>query len=293
MQLDILGCSGTYPVPGQPASGYLVSHLNTHILCDIGFGVMGELLQRISPDRLDAVVLSHRHPDHCADFLALHHALAYGPYQRQGLSVYAAPGVADHLASFLGAGEGHVLFDIFDFHEVGERNHVVVGDIDLRFAVTEHSVPTVATRFEAGVRSVPTTTVLNATGDVRKVGSLRLLFEATDHPVETLACRLDGPDGASMVYSADTGPGGGFPGLSEGASVVMAEASIPGVRDDHQFAHHLTAAEAGEIAHAAGADLLILTHIRPDVDRVQSQRDAEQAFGGRVAIAAPGDVYQI
>lgn len=249
MQLDILGCSGTYPVPGQPASGYLVSHLNTHILCDIGFGVMGELLQRISPDRLDAVVLSHRHPDHCADFLALHHALAYGPYQRQGLSVYAAPGVADHLASFLGAGEGHVLFDIFDFHEVGERNHVVVGDIDLRFAVTEHSVPTVATRFEAG--------------------------------------------GRSLVYSADTGPGGGFPGLSEGASVVMAEASIPGVRDDHQFAHHLTAAEAGEIAHAAGADLLILTHIRPDVDRVQSQRDAEQAFGGRVAIAAPGDVYQI
>lgn len=249
MQLDVLGSSGTYPAPDQPSSGYLVSHLGTHILCDIGFGVMAELLRRISPERLDAVVLSHRHPDHCADFLALHHAFAYGPYQQRGLPVYAAPGVADHIADFLGAGEGHVLFDTFDFHEVGERNHVVVGQIDLRFAVTDHSVPTVATRFEGG--------------------------------------------GRSLVYSADTGPGGGFPGLCEDASVVMAEASIPGDRDDHQFAHHLTAAEAGQIARDAGAGMLILTHIRPELDRRQSLADAEAVFDGRVAIASPGDVYQI
>ncbi|MCP3995406.1 MAG: MBL fold metallo-hydrolase [bacterium] len=249
MQLDILGSSGTYPAPDRPASGYLISNLSTHILCDVGFGVFAELLRRMPPDRLDAVVLSHRHPDHCADFLALHHALAYGPFAVTNLPVYAAPGVADRIAEFLGAGEGHVLFRTFDFHEVGEDNHVIVGSIDLRFAVTAHSVPTVATRFEAG--------------------------------------------GRSLVYSADTGPGGGFPALCRRASVVMAEASIPGERDHHEFAHHLTAAEAGEIARAGEAEMLILTHLRPSLDKQRAGEDAVKAFGGRVAVASPGDVFQI
>lgn len=249
MQLEVLGSSGTYPAPDSPSSGYLVSYLSTHILCDVGFGVFAELARRMSPDRIDAVVLSHRHPDHCADFLALHHALAYGPYDLVGLPVYAAPGVADHIAAFLGAGEGHVLFEIFDFHEVGQENHVSVGKIELRFAVTAHPVPTVAARFEAG--------------------------------------------GRSLVYSADTGPGGGFPGLCEGASVVMAEASIPGERDQDHFAHHLTATEAGEIAHRAGAEALILTHLRPSLDRESAAAAARSVFSGNVAVASPGDIYQI
>ncbi len=249
MQLDVLGSSGTYPAPDRPASGYLVSNLSTHVLCDAGFGVFPELLRRLSPEELDAVVLSHRHPDHCADFLALHHALAYGPYEVTGLPVFSAPGVADRIADFLGAGEGHVLFKTFDFHEVGEDNHVTVGSIDLRFAVTAHSVPTVATRFEAA--------------------------------------------GRSLVYSADTGPGGGFPGLCHGASVVMAEASIPGGRDDQGATHHLTATEAGEIAREAGAGMLILTHLRPSLDAERSADAARQVFAGRVAVASPGDVYQI
>ncbi len=249
MQLDVLGSSGTYPTADHPASGYLISHADTHILCDAGFGTFGELTRRIAPDQLDAVVLSHRHPDHCVDFLALHHALAYGPFERTNLPVFCAPGVGSRLAEFVGAGEGHIFYDIFDFHEVGATNHVVVGSIDLRFAVTSHSVPTIATRFEAG--------------------------------------------GRSLAYSADTGPDGGFPELCRGVSVVLAEASIPGERDEHQFAHHLTAAEAGSIAREAGAEALILTHLRPTLNRKQSIREARTEFEGRIAVASPADVYQV
>ena len=249
MQLVVLGSMGTYPLPDHPCSGYLVSHQSTRILCDVGFGVMGELLRRMPPTDLDAVVLSHRHPDHCADFLALYHALAYGPFDRRELPVYTAPGVAQHIADFLGAGEGHVLFEVFDFHEVGAENHVKVGAVDMRFAVTAHTVPTVATRFEAEARS--------------------------------------------LVYSADTGPGGGFPGLCQGAGVVMAEATLAGPRGDHEFAHHLTPAEAGEIARDAGAGRLILTHLRPDLDRRRAIGDAERAFGRPVVAASRGDIYEI
>ena len=211
MRLDVLGSSGTYPAPDRPASGYLVSDGETYILCDAGFGTFAELSRRIEPDRLAAVVLSHRHPDHCADFLALHHALAFGPYTRRGLPVFGAPGLAGRLGDFLGAGEGHIFFDVFDFHEVGETNHVAIGSIDMRFAVTSHRVPTIATRFEAA--------------------------------------------GRSLVYSGDTGPGGGYPDLCNGASVMLCEATIDGERDEHHFVHHLTAAEAGAIARDAGVEI--------------------------------------
>jgi ribonuclease BN (tRNA processing enzyme) len=249
MRLDVLGSAGTYPIAGEPSSGYLVSSGNTTVLCDAGFGTFAELTGKMDPAELDAVVLSHRHPDHCVDLLALHHALAYGPYERFGLPVFCAPGVGTRLAEFLGAGEGHVFFDVFDFHEVGETNHVEIGSIDLRFAVTSHSVPTIAVRFEA--------------------------------------------QGRSLTYSADTGPGGGFPELAAGSNTILCEASIEGERDDHHFVHHLTAKDAGEIARAAGADRLILTHLPPSLSRERSLAAAEAVFGGETVIASPGDVYPI
>lgn len=249
MRLDVLGCSGTYPRAGGPASGYLLSHQSTHILCDAGFGTFVELIDRIEPDRLDAVVLSHRHPDHCVDFLALHHALAFGPYERRGLPVFCAPGLEARIADFLGAGEGHVLYEVFDFHEVGETNHVDVGPFYLRFAAAAHSVPTIATRFEA--------------------------------------------DGRSITYSADTGPGGGFPGLAKGSNVMLCEASIEGERDEHHFVHHLTATEAGQTARDSGVEKLILTHLPPSLDSEQVLAEARAAFGDGVVLASPGDVYVI
>lgn len=249
MLLDVLGSSGTYSTPDRPASGYLVTEGATKILCDAGFGTFGELMRRTTPDQLDAVVLSHRHPDHCVDFLALHHAIAHGPYSCSGLPVFCAPGVANRLADFIGAGEGHQFFEIFDFHEVGDNNHVVVGDVDLRFAAGDHSVPTIATRFECA--------------------------------------------GRSITYSADTGPGGGFPELCAGTTVVLAEASLPGDRADNHYAHHLTAGEAGSIARAAGAEALILTHLRPSLDHEQSIKEARSMFDGRVVIAEPNTVYEI
>ena len=249
MILDVLGSAGTYPTADRPASGYLISAGDTRVLCDAGFGAFAELTRRMAPDGLAAVVLSHRHPDHCADFLALHHALAYGPFEVRGLPVFCAPGVAVRLADFLGAGEGHVFFEIFDFHEVGETNHVEVGEIDIRFAVTSHPVPTIASRFEA--------------------------------------------DGRSLTYSADTGPGGGFPELTKGSSVMLCEASLEGERDEHHYIQHLTATEAGAIARDAGVGKLILTHLPPSLNRERSRREAAAAFGGEVAVASPGDVYAI
>jgi ribonuclease BN (tRNA processing enzyme) len=247
MYLEVLGCSGTYPTATTASSGYLVGDGETTIWCDAGFGTFVELRKRIDVPAIDAVVLSHRHPDHSVDFLALNAAIAYGPYQRSGLPVFCAPGVAERLGEYLGAGEGHPFHEIFDFHEVGTANHVRVGTIDMRFAVTAHPVPTIATRFMAA--------------------------------------------GRALTYSADTGPGGGFPDLAAGSDVILCEASLPGRRDAHEYPYHLCAVEAGQIAEDAGAEHLILTHLPPSLDRARAAAEAAAAFAGQISVAAPGDRF--
>lgn len=249
MYLEILGCSGTYPTATTASSGYLIRAGDTSIWCDAGFGTFVELMNRIDVPAIDAVILSHRHPDHSVDFLALNAAIAYGPYERSGLPVLCAPGVSERLGEYLGAGEGHPYHEVFDFHEVGTGNHVVVGPIDLRFAVTAHPVPTIATRFTA--------------------------------------------EGRVLTYSADTGPGGGFPALAAGSDVILCEASFQGDRESHDYPYHLCAVEAGQIAERAGAGHLILTHLPPTLDKARSAAEAAATFGGRISVAAQGDHFEI
>ncbi|QGN33402.1 MBL fold metallo-hydrolase [Microlunatus sp. Gsoil 973] len=67
MELVVLGGSGGWPRPEQGCSGYLVEHDGFRLLIDPGYGVLGELLRHCEPAAVDAVLISHGHPDHCAD----------------------------------------------------------------------------------------------------------------------------------------------------------------------------------------------------------------------------------
>ncbi len=243
MRLTILGSSGTYPAAGLPASGYLVQWGGESVWVDAGPGTFTALCGQVEPGELDAVIVSHRHPDHCTDFFALFHYLAYGPGGRAPMKVFVPAGAADHLAGFVGdeADDG-AFWRLFDFRTVGD-DVVALGGMTLRFAVASHSVPTVGVRLEAG--------------------------------------------GRSLAYSADTGPGGGVPGLAAGADVFLCEATYQEPRAGHSYPFHLTAAEAGATARDAGAGRLILTHLPPALDPQTSKLEAEAAFGRDVAIAVP------
>ena len=72
MKVHVTGSSGTFPVPGRPASGFLIEQGSTHIWCDAGSGTFTSL--PVGSDLVDAVVISHQHPDHSADLLIAFHA---------------------------------------------------------------------------------------------------------------------------------------------------------------------------------------------------------------------------
>ncbi|SHH96964.1 Ribonuclease BN, tRNA processing enzyme [Sporobacter termitidis DSM 10068] len=74
MTLTIIGFYGAYPPPNGATSGYLIEDGDTKVLLDCGSGVLSKLQERVALSALDGVVLTHYHPDHCADLGCLQYA---------------------------------------------------------------------------------------------------------------------------------------------------------------------------------------------------------------------------
>ena len=76
MRLTVLGGCGGWPAAGLACSGYLVEHDGFRLLIDPGYAIVPRLLEVADAADVDAVLVSHGHPDHCADLNPLLRAAA-------------------------------------------------------------------------------------------------------------------------------------------------------------------------------------------------------------------------
>src|SRR6187455_1710918 len=67
MRLTVLGGSGGFPGAGGACSGYLIEHDGFRLLVDPGYAIVPRLLELLPAGEIDAVLVSHGHPDHVAD----------------------------------------------------------------------------------------------------------------------------------------------------------------------------------------------------------------------------------
>jgi ribonuclease BN (tRNA processing enzyme) len=118
------------------------------------------------------------------------------------------------------------------------------------------------------------------------VGPFRITTAPMSHSVPTVGIRVEA-DGATMAYSADTGPTEELDRLAAGCDVLVAEASWQEDGIDRPPIH-MTARQAGEAAGRAGCRRVLLTHIRPYLDRDRSREEAAGAFQGEVSVATEG-----
>jgi ribonuclease BN (tRNA processing enzyme) len=150
MRLEVLGSSGTAPRPGNPASGYLVRSEAATIWMDAGPGTYMALLDLIDPEALDAVLLSHMHPDHSGDIFALAHTLAYIRNSTRPIPVVVPDGSIERLGGFVGGGDQHPLFQSLSFHEAQPGEAFEFGDVSVAVQAAHHSVPAFAYRLSSG-----------------------------------------------------------------------------------------------------------------------------------------------
>ena len=78
MELVVIGAGPSYSsLPGALGASYLVRHGEHALLLDMGHGVFSSLANEIEPSSLDAIAISHLHPDHFIDLIPLRYYLRY------------------------------------------------------------------------------------------------------------------------------------------------------------------------------------------------------------------------
>jgi ribonuclease BN (tRNA processing enzyme) len=151
----VLG-SGT-GVPSLERSGpaYLLRVGGASALIDCGNGAVHQMMRAgVQPSSLDAVFITHTHPDHIGDLVPLMHALILDTGRSKPLQVFGADGFSDFWQRL-----------ILPLTGVPSRFEVRVADADERFArracqvlttPTAHSqrLASIAYRFECRQRSV-------------------------------------------------------------------------------------------------------------------------------------------
>jgi ribonuclease BN (tRNA processing enzyme) len=181
VRLRILGSNGTYPTPGRPCSGYLVESGGTVVMLDAGPGTVAALQEAGAAGRLSALVLTHAHPDHCADVFSLYHLMRLGPEPRAGLPTFAPEGLSAAFAQFLRADEDHAFHRVFDWRTVGPGDTVRLGDLEIVFGLAQHQVLTLVVSLVAGGRKLVYSADSGPGGDLAALasGADLLLCDAT------------------------------------------------------------------------------------------------------------------
>ncbi|GAB6158328.1 MBL fold metallo-hydrolase [Desulfotomaculum varum] len=154
MKLTVLGCWAPYPRVSGACSGYLLQENNRNLLLDAGNGVLSRLLQHIDIQELDAVLLSHLHPDHLMDIYALRHAIEAA--NREGrmdkrIPLYLPTGPAEDFDRITGFTNAFII-NVID--RLPEPREVQVAGCRVKFVPAKHNLPAYSMLIEGSKRFV-------------------------------------------------------------------------------------------------------------------------------------------
>jgi ribonuclease BN (tRNA processing enzyme) len=146
-RLTVLGSCGAWPEPGRACAGFLLAHHGFRVVLDLGYGAAPRLFTHCRGGLPDAVVVTHEHPDHCADVSALGRAWHYtvqadAPSAR--LPLHCTPGTIRRLEAMEPRPHPATLFDVHDLGEPAD-----VGPFRLTPYALPHHQPNFGVRLTA------------------------------------------------------------------------------------------------------------------------------------------------
>jgi ribonuclease BN (tRNA processing enzyme) len=178
MRLTVLGGCGAWPAPGQACSGYLVEQDGFRLVVDLGYATVPRLLNHIGAEMVDAVFISHGHPDHCVDLNPLLRARAMRDDPAPPLPVHTLPGA---IGAVLALDRPGMLSDTYVLREFAAGQDLSIGPFRALTRALPHSVPNAGVRLTAGGRVLAYTGDSGPTDDIVELsrGADLLLVEAS------------------------------------------------------------------------------------------------------------------
>ena len=257
IRIHILGAGGATPLPGRSPAAYHVVLDGDTLLMDPGPGALVRLVAAgLAPrgvDDVGLVLLSHLHPDHCLDLVALLFA-AHSPLpeREDPLVVWGPPGLHDHLEQLRG---------IWGRSLEPRRRELRVAEL----------VPGQAVRLPAG-------------------GTIRPF--PVDHPQDRLTRQAFGyvfgdGEGRRAVYSGDTGPCAALTEEARDADLLVVECSTT---DALAAPGHMTVGQVADLCTAARPRRTVLTHQYPPAAALDLEAELGAPGGTRVIQARDGTV---
>ena len=180
-RLTVLGSCGAFPEPGRACSGFAVDWDGYRLVLDLGYATLPRLLAHWPDGAIDAVAITHEHPDHCIDLHGLFRMRYYGAPPQPRLPLYCPPGVLDRLAGL----EPDVdLAAVFDLHPLPGRYQV--GPFELTGVPLPPFVPNTGIRLQVGPVALAYSGDTGPDPALADLGRDADLFivEATDRPGE-------------------------------------------------------------------------------------------------------------
>lgn len=249
MRLTVLGSGTSVPHPRRSSSAYWLETKGGTILLDIS----GPAVHRMAEEgcdwaNLDAVWVSHFHLDHVGGLAPLLFGTKYAPQvqkRRKPLTIYGPRGTRKLLRRSDEAGD----YKLFE------------------------------QPFPVEVREISPRTKLDV------FDGLSAETFSTPHTSESLAVRLTDLDGATIVYTSDTGFTEALAGFARGADLFLMECSY---FRSKPIKMHLELEEAMRLARLSGARRVMLTHLYPEWDGVDIPAEARRFWDGEVIEARDG-----
>lgn len=245
-RITVLGSGTCVPSLIRSSCALLLEGRSEKVLLDVGPGTMHRLLARdVQIDDIDAILLSHFHPDHAGELPSFLFSTKYpAPMKRsQTLRLTGGRGIKDFYEALnksydhaLGLPEG--FFQMNELEESGESETLL--------------------------------------------SDFSLAWTSVAHRPESRAYRFTAKNGFSVVYSGDTDYSESLVDLAAGADILISESAFP---DGEKVEGHLTPSLAGEIASRAHVGHLVLTHFYPVCEFYDIEAQCRKSFSGRFTTA--------
>lgn len=137
MRVKVLGKYGPYPKNGGATSAYLLTSDSATVAFELGAGAFVRLINSADISKLDAIIISHFHFDHCSDVGVLGYYL---------LRLSAAGKVNLHVKLYCPESDSPLLIAFknmkaFDVITVGDGQEIRIKDLSLKFYSVNHPVP--------------------------------------------------------------------------------------------------------------------------------------------------------